>query len=128
MPLQKLTLEQICLHAGNVCLSRKELATLGTPAEIDAAVDITTGNLLVQLEAHILSLPEERLEIHRRWPANWIEAVKDRWLPRWLKRRWPVRYEYLDVDRTIYKAVCPHLKADPQQTHLHFLLKPEETE
>ena len=27
------------------------------------------------------------------YPANWIEALKERFAPEWLKRRWPVRYE-----------------------------------
>lgn len=32
-----------------------------------------------------------------RYPADWWEAVKERWAPRWFLRRWPVRYRHFDV-------------------------------
>jgi hypothetical protein len=31
-------------------------------------------------------------EIIARYPADWRQAFKDRWLPEWARRRWPVRY------------------------------------
>lgn len=27
-----------------------------------------------------------------KYPANWKEAVKERFAPKWLRTRWPVRY------------------------------------
>lgn len=35
--------------------------------------------------------------ITRRWPMNWKEALKERFAPRWLLARWPVRYTTLTV-------------------------------
>ena len=32
-----------------------------------------------------------------RHPENWKEAVKERWFPRWLKKRTPVKYKEYDV-------------------------------
>jgi hypothetical protein len=39
-----------------------------------------------------------------RYPADWWEAVKDRWFPRWAKRRWPVRWA-----KVAQKRYCPHI-------------------
>jgi hypothetical protein len=32
-----------------------------------------------------------------RHPENWKESVKERWLPRWAKKRWPIRYKEYDA-------------------------------
>jgi hypothetical protein len=32
-----------------------------------------------------------------KWPANWKQAVKERFAPKWVKRRWPVVYTVLDI-------------------------------
>ncbi len=31
------------------------------------------------------------------YPANWKEAIKDRWFPDWLKKRFPVQYQSFDI-------------------------------
>jgi hypothetical protein len=38
------------------------------------------------------------------YPANWKEAFKDRWFPKWLKKKFPVKFTYLEV-----KALYPQL-------------------
>lgn len=37
-----------------------------------------------------------------RHPLNWIEAVKERWFPRWARRRWPVRYKVHLIEAKAY--------------------------
>jgi len=32
-----------------------------------------------------------------RHPENWKEAIKERWFPRWLKKRTPVKYKEYDA-------------------------------
>lgn len=32
-----------------------------------------------------------------RYPENWIEAIKERWFPAWLKKRRPVKYKEYDA-------------------------------
>lgn len=39
-----------------------------------------------------------------RIPADWWEAVKERWAPAWALRRWPVRYRFL-VPRAYYPGL-----------------------
>jgi hypothetical protein len=43
--------------------------------------------LIVQ---RVAGLVRDRVEVI--YPANWWEAVKDRFLPAWGKRRWPINY------------------------------------
>lgn len=65
--------------------------------------------LIYQLDTYMLGLPDERIVVNERWPADWWQAVKERWLPWWLLQFWPVKYRELKIDEQKYKAVCPHL-------------------
>lgn len=64
---------------------------------------------------------DKKISVHRKWPANWWEAVKERWAPRWCKRRWPVQYERVDVEENAFKSVCPHVPAAPKGAHLRWV-------
>ena len=46
-----------------------------------------------------------------KYPCNWWEAVKERWLPRWAKACFPVQYTIYDL-----KAIYPKV-ALPEQEH-----------
>lgn len=39
------------------------------------------------------------------WPADWKEAIKDRFFPMWMRERWPIRYERVSIN-----ALYPKLK------------------
>jgi hypothetical protein len=75
----------------------------------------------VDLRTYILGMGAHRIEIHERWPAGWWQAVRERWAPAWWLRRFPVRYERIDVERKIYAAVCPHIDAPNDGPHIEFL-------
>lgn len=34
-----------------------------------------------------------------RHPSDWWQAFKERWFPRWMKRRWPVRMTIVEVEK-----------------------------
>ncbi len=40
-----------------------------------------------------------------KWPENWIEAVKERWVPNVFRKYWPVKYTKIEV-----KAIYPNAK------------------
>lgn len=41
-----------------------------------------------------------------RWPADWWQAVKERWFPGWALRRWPVEYAWATIEaRDLFPAV-----------------------
>jgi len=61
--------------------------------------------LALQLDSYVAGMPEKRIDVEEKWPADWWQAIKDRWFPEWLLSRWPVRYKTVSIHETIYKAV-----------------------
>ena len=59
---------------------------------IDWAVD----GLLFNLQTYLYGRKQTVLDV--RYPSTWIEAVKDRWLPKWFRRWWKVRYTLHQID------------------------------
>ena len=56
------------------------------------------------LKGYVIKAFKDQLAQHLgeqyvKHPWNWIEAFKDRWFPRWLKRKYPVVYKKYDVLR-----------------------------
>ena len=47
------------------------------------------------------------------YPADWKEAFKERWLPAWAKKRWPVRYKkkVFDVRELVPSLAIPNHRA-----------------
>lgn len=41
-----------------------------------------------------------------KYPSDWWEAVKERWLPKWLLKKYPVNYTYKEFE---VKATYPDL-------------------
>lgn len=39
----------------------------------------------------------EVARVEYQWPANWWEAVKERFAPAWVKRRWPIHYSRVEL-------------------------------
>ena len=101
-------------------LDQRDLDLLGPNAKL-AYYRNLMGELVYQLTTLFLSR-EERVDIDERWPADWIEAVKERWAPAWFLRRWPVRYRTLSVHRVIPVNICPHIAVRENQRHLEFIL------
>ena len=61
-----------------------------------------------------------------RVPADWWQAVRERWAPKkWLVRH-PVKMRDIETKKTVIR-VCPHLPipASTQGTHVSFLTTPE---
>ena len=44
------------------------------------------------LRMHSMLAGQNILDEEIRFPADWWEAVKMRWMPKWMRRRWPVRF------------------------------------
>ena len=68
----------------------------------------------------------EKIKVDVRWPADWWQAVRERWAPKWWLKRHPVRYHEVHVDRWAFAAVCPHLETDGREVHLDWLARTDE--
>ena len=40
-------------------------------------------------------------KVHYKYPQDWKEAFKERWFPRWLLKKYPVKYTHIEVDVNI---------------------------
>jgi len=66
----------------------------------------TKANLMVMSLIHLYySYEDERMTVS--YPADWVEAVKDRWFPKWLKRRFPVRMTLHTITREVMLTNFP---------------------
>jgi hypothetical protein len=55
--------------------------------------------MAIGMKAYVWGKRLERKEI--KYPANWKEAFKERWFPKWMLERYPVRYTVFIVDAKI---------------------------
>jgi hypothetical protein len=97
----------------------KEMAAIDR-ASIGLFDDHIRRELRYRMETYIHAMPLQKIEIHKRWPKTWVDAVKERWLPEWALSRWPVQYEKIDVSEQKY-VVCPHIQDQPQHRHLEWM-------
>ncbi len=65
-------------------------------AEIDMFPDIIDSNVFRVITK--VDIAYDKLESYS-YPADWKEAVKDRFFPDWLKKRFPVIYRVIDIHR-----------------------------
>lgn len=66
-----------------------------------------------EIESFVWAQEKESREIS--YPADWWQAFRDRWFPRWAKRRWPVRYAKWQCK--VY-ATYPSLRIAPREGHI----------
>lgn len=97
---------------------------LGT-SQLEAWIDRQKRAMVAELTAYVARMEVERIQFKRQWPADWWQAFKERWFPKWLKDRFPVRYEVFEIDERRY-AICPHLRLDPSRPHFEWLEKQQD--
>ena len=76
----------------------------------------------LRLKTHFYGgLLAKDVEVHiARVPADWWQAVRERWAPPWWLRWYPVREKGVRVETNKFLAVCPHLHA-PRAQHMDWL-------
>jgi hypothetical protein len=52
--------------------------------------DYLSDMIIAQVRGYVWA--EEVGKEFVRYPADWWQAVKERWFPAWAKRKWPVKY------------------------------------
>ena len=113
-------LEERVLHRLRFGLEAQHAASfLTNPIDVDVRVDVWCDMIVAQCRSFVWT--EKIGEV--RYPANWIEAFRERWWPEWAKRRWQICYiTALDV-----RAMFPTWRAPQGLGEFRFMaLKPEE--
>ena len=99
--LEKLRFE-ITRHYGQEFLDDCEL-------DIDHLAQLECDEIIFKLRGFVWG--EHIDEIGIKHPADWIEAFKERWFPRWILRRYPVQYtRYVSNDMAVYPNFRPSLR------------------
>lgn len=75
--------------------------------DVQFVLDRIARNMVLTLRAKILGEKVDTIQ----YPANWWEAVKERWAPKWFLKKHPVKYRKIDV-----MAFYPKL-AFPKERH-----------
>lgn len=124
------TLDQLATDVHRHFAERIRVATTNTISARDiflskcgvsVVADTAFDRMLCCLETYVHSANAQHVSIHRKWPKDWWQAFKEQWFPDFLKKRFPVKYEKVDVEKAFHTTVCPHLFTDPQRTHLEWL-------
>lgn len=85
--------------------------------------------MVVELRAYLTS-KEHEVEERQTMdvPADWWEALRERWFPHWWLRRYPLRMRTIEtLKKTRVVNVCPHIASGKR--HVNFLIQsPDENE
>ena len=74
--------------------------------------DPSQRQYLMQMMMNSLTVPYHDIE----YPADWYQAFKQRWFPRWALKRTPVRMTKVHLAR-----FCPHVAVPDNRTHTDWL-------
>ena len=71
-------------------ISEALIEAFAQPAEVNIIKHWVDDVMVAQVKQRIFG----RQVLHEviSYPANWKEALKERWYPAWAKEKWPVRY------------------------------------
>lgn len=104
--------------------------------KVSTRIDEDAQELVCLLTSIVLGKHEGRIDydapavdVEEKYPEDWWQAFRERWLPRWWLKRYPVVYQTISVHRpkvSIHEQkirVCPHLDimVRDNQSHYQFL-------
>jgi hypothetical protein len=94
---------------------------------LEVLVDQASGQLVTRMKAYLWSNTiHKEVMASTRHPKTWWDSIKNVLLPRWLERRFPVRWE---VAETVvnFIHVCPHMNImapSEAMAHIRFMSEP----
>ena len=108
--VEKIDLEKFRL-AVMMDISNELLFAEPPDVKLETMVSWTTDMLRVGLMQAVWGKDVESKRAS--WPDGWWQAFKERWFPPWAKRRWPVKYKWIEMTG---RALFPKL-AMPKGQH-----------
>lgn len=83
--------------------------------KVSASVDNSLKKLAVEFCYEVFG---KRTEDVYYYPADWKQAFKERWFPKWLCQKFPVKFIKVDIAR-----IYPELRGIPNQQYLNIYTK-----
>ena len=99
-----------------VCLQRMSEECVGlmnVSCDVSSHADFMTDDILLRIKGHIMAEKVQDIRKTIQWPATWWDAVKERFFPRWLLRRYPVMHYIEHVELVAY-ATLPKCTLIPE--------------
>ena len=100
----------------------EELAdTFAMPVTVDTSLHMSfmANDIVFRIKQEVAGRIAD--EVEARYPADWWQAVKGRWLPGWAGRRWPIKETVVKLTaRELYPKV-----ALPEYKHVISLTRTE---
>jgi hypothetical protein len=97
----------INLEKVRIGVMTRVLDVWGQNCEITEVEDFLTNNLAVSLRSFCWC-DEEREVVAAEWPADWWQAVKERFAPSWFLRRWPVKTKRASMTARVAYTKLPY--------------------
>lgn len=115
-------IQEICVERLRISCQTLVTNEVIEHADVTVAVAHAIDSLRFQMDSYVAALPDKTISIHEQWPVTWWDAFKERWFPTWLRKRYPVQYNNIDIEERTFKAICPHIDM-PRGRHVHFMLQ-----
>ena len=85
--------EEVVLKLNKFVHSRAYMKGILQDVKTDSFYEEQADYLVYELETFVLTETLEDLDV--RYPADWVQGIKERWLPLYLKKKFPVKYKYI---------------------------------
>jgi hypothetical protein len=110
----------------HIVLERAKYAAIGrlskefaNPAKVDVqAVDFMADDLCIRIIQHIAKQKLKEEFVVATWPADWWQALKARFAPKWFLRRWPVAMAEKKATFEV-GAYYPLIAMPEQRSYIH---------
>ncbi|SRR6266851_1936051 len=120
MQIKTFDAEKMFLYAQK---SFSDLPGVASSMKLDFIRTIT-GQLVAQMKAMLVTgrIQDTVISESVKWPDSPWQMFKERHMPEWFKRKFPVHWHTEKVKiETNHYFVCPHIATDPQQHHVKFM-------
>lgn len=121
-PPEQIVLDKLRIAVEEV-MNLEGLYFVRNHAELEARLDHLSRHLVMRLTSFLLAGKEYRSVGQTVGvPADWWQAFRERWLPGWWLRRYPVKMCWV-TETVVVRRVCPHVnvKTTPEP-HVTWLI------
>ena len=80
---------------------------LDVSVDVDETAKAIMGNIVLQVHGTVWAENESVRRQVVSYPHDWWQAVRERWLPAWMLKRWPIVYKDIVLD---VKAIYPNFR------------------
>lgn len=87
-------------QVGEICISHSVDLSFLSKAEMTRLEDQIARRMIYEIRAKIAMKKFAAKTI--RFPRDWLESLKERFLPQWARAKWPVIWEEITVEADAY--------------------------